>query len=90
VIDAEALARAETVLQVAYAGAPDYGRQLTYLEIEREAFDNLLNRRVSIVKQKYPAWKTMDPVIEPAINTLLMHFFLVGIIAGRHAAKELV
>jgi hypothetical protein len=89
-INAEALARAETVLQVAYAGAPDYGRQLSALEVEREAFDNLLQRRVGHVKREYPAWKTMDPKIEPAINTLFMHFFLVGLIAGRHQARELV
>jgi hypothetical protein len=89
-INAEALARAETVLQVAYQSAPDYGRQLSLLEVEREAFDNLLTRRITHVKRQYPAWKTMDPVIEPALNTLFMHFFLVGLVAGRHSVRELV
>jgi len=89
VINSEALARAETVLQVAYQGYPDYGRQLEAMTVEREAFDNLLQRRVGIVKREYPSWKTMDPKIEPALNTLFMHFFLVGLIAGRHQAREL-
>lgn len=89
-INAEALARAETVLQVAYTSMPDYGRQLSAMEVEREAFDNLLQRRVGHVKKQYPSWKTMDPQLEPALNTLFMHFFLVGIVAGRHQARELV
>jgi hypothetical protein len=90
VIGANELARAEQVLQVAY-GQPDYGRQLSALQVEREAFDNLLHRRVGKVQNQYKKeWKAMDPRMEPALNTLFMHFFLVGVVAGRHSEREIV
>ena len=89
VINAERLTRAERVLQVAY-NQPTIDRQLESMQVDKEAFDMLLKRRVANVRANYPReWKAMDPRLEPALNTLFMHFFLVGLVAGRTAVKEI-
>jgi len=64
--------------------ANDAPRQMRSLEIDGDAFDVFLQHRINTLRKHHDrAWKAMDPRIEPAINTLLFHFFLVGVISGR-------
>lgn len=88
-IDSEAIERAEQVLQVVYRD-PNYERQLEAYEVQREAFDNWLEARKEGVRKHYnDAWASMDPVLEPALNTLFMHIFLTGIICGKNIQRGL-
>lgn len=88
-IGPDEIERAERMLQLVYGGTPDAPRQLSNLEIEREAFDQFLTHRINTLRKSHDrAWRAMDPRLEPAINTLLMHFFLTGVVAGRFDAKE--
>lgn len=82
-IDGDAIERAERILQVTYQEGDTPG-QLRQMEVEINSFNSWLeHRKGSAMKQNYRAYKNMDPRIEPAWNTLLMHFFLVGIVCGR-------
>lgn len=87
-IDGEALERAEKVLAMIYGlEMTNMDRQLQDLKIDRDAFENLLKSRIGDVKKHYwQAWHRMDPRIEPAMNTIFMHIFLVGVLAGRQEA----
>jgi len=89
IIGAEEIERAERLLSVTYGSTPDSApRQLANLNVDRDAFDQFLAQRLDLVKRRYQrAWAAMDPTIEPAINTLLMHFFLTGIVLGRADAR---
>ena len=84
-IGATEIEQAERLLSMVYGSTPDSApRQLANLEVDREAFDNFLTHRLDTLKRRYRrAWMAMDPTIEPAINTLLMHFFLTGLVIGR-------
>lgn len=91
VIGAREIETAEQMLSAVYGSTPENApRQLNNLEVDREAFDQLLSHRLNTLKARYSrAWQAMDPTLEPAINTLLMHFFLCGLVAGRIDAREL-
>jgi hypothetical protein len=79
----EQIERAERILQVTYQ-ENDAPAQLRQMEVEIEAFNTWLDhRKGSAMKHYYRAYKNTDPRIESAFNTLLMHFFLVGLVAGR-------
>lgn len=81
--------RAEKILQVIY-GDQNIPRQLQSMQIDREAFDAWINhRKQSAFKHYFKAYKEMDPRIEAAFNTLLMHFFLVGVVCGRDEVQEI-
>lgn len=88
-IDAAAIERAEHVLQVVYGQR--FERQLEVMNVDRDAFDNWISTRKEAVRRHYPEmWGSMDPRLEPAINTLLAHFFLTGIVAGKNAEREII
>ena len=82
-VNLQDIEKAERVLQVSY-GDQNIPRQLQSLEVNREAFDAWINhRKESAFKHYFKAYKDTDPRIEAAFNTLLMHFFLVGLVCGR-------
>jgi hypothetical protein len=83
VVDGAQIERAERILQVTYQ-EESVPRQLLLHEVVMEDFTNWLDhRKGSAFKHYYQAYKGMDPRIEQAFNTLLMHFFLVGLVCGR-------
>lgn len=87
-IAAEEIERAERILQVTYQ-EQDAPAQLRSMEVNREAFDMWIGqRKESAFKRYWGAYKSMDPRIEAAFNTLLMHFFLVGLVAGRFESEN--
>lgn len=78
--------RAEKTLQVVYGG--DLGRQLGALRIEREALDNVLEHCIRVIDRHYTqARRAMDPRLGSAYNTMMVHLFLMGVIAGRNSAR---
>jgi hypothetical protein len=87
VIGAEDIERAERTLQIVYRDK-NMIRQLENLQVSREAFDNFLRELVEIQRGYYrDAMARMDPNLEASYNTMLMHFFLVGVIAGRNSER---
>lgn len=87
-IDARAIERAETTLQVVYGASLD--RQLENLQVDREAFDNALQHGKGAIQRHYgETYRSMDPRLEAAFNTLLMHMFLTGVICGRNSIREI-
>jgi hypothetical protein len=88
-IDGEAMERAERMLQITYTNAEDMPRQLTGLEVDHDAFATWMGHRKGSAMRHYAdAHRAMDPRLEAAFNTLLMHFFLVGIVAGRNETLD--
>lgn len=82
-VNLEELYQAEQILQTIY-GEQNIPRQFNNLEVNREAFDAwLTHRKESAFKHYHRAYHDIDPRIEAAFNTLLMHFFLVGLVCGR-------
>lgn len=82
-VTGESIERAERILQVTYREGTVPG-QLMAMEVDQEAFNIWLgHRKQSAFKHYWAAYKSTDPRIEQAFNTLLMHFFLVGLVAGR-------
>jgi len=83
VVTAEDIARAEKVLRIAY-DSPETDRQLELLKVDREVFDRFIAEKLGLVKSRYGnIWYETDPRLEPAINTLLAHLFLTGLVVGR-------
>ena len=87
-IDGAAIERAEKVLRVVYGG--DLGRQLANLQVERAAVDNVVEHCWNVIDARYPERASMSGGLTGAINTMLVHMLLIGVIAGRHQAKEIV
>ena len=88
-IDSHAIERAEHTLKVIYGGS-SLDRQLSAFQIDRGAFDNFLAHNTGVIKQRYGnAWHEMDPRLEPAINTMLVHFFLAGLICGHNEIRTI-
>lgn len=82
-VGADQIERAERILQIVYK-EQSVPSQLAQAEVEQEAFDNWLNHRVGSAMRHYArAYQNSDPRLKGAYNTLLMHFFLVGLVAGR-------
>lgn len=80
--------RAENVLTVIYG--EELPRQLEHLQVEGEAIDAVCQHCWRIVQAKYgDAYATLDPRLTAAINTMLVHMFLVGLVSGRHSAREI-
>lgn len=87
-IDSRAIERAEKTLQVVYGGPVD--RQLQTFQVEREAFDKFLAANVATIKQRYgSAYRDMDPRLEPAWMTLMLHMFLIGLVCGHNEIREI-
>lgn len=83
VVGGEQIERAERILQVTYR-EDSVPAQLRASEVDMEAFTTWLgHRKDTAFAHYYAAYRSMDPRIEQAFNTLLMHFFLVGLVAGR-------
>lgn len=85
-ITASDLDRAERVLRIVYGD--DLGRQLEALQVDREAVDNLVQHGWDVIDNHYrSALRAIDPRLQAAINTLLLHCLLVGMIAGRNSVR---
>lgn len=88
-IDGDALARAENILQVVYGQGMD--RQLEVLGVDRDAWTSFLQQTTGVVKHRYPdLWASMDPRLEPTLNTIMTHCLLVGLVAGKDAERRIV
>jgi len=89
VIDSSSLERAETVLKVVHGQGIE--RQLEALRVDRDAFDNYIFQSKEIIKRRYPdAWATLDPRLEPALNTIIGHTFMIGLVAGRDSERGIL
>jgi hypothetical protein len=87
-ITAEDIERAENVLSVIYG--EDLPRQLEHLQVQGEAVDAVCVHCWQVIERAYAdSFRNMDPRLQAAINTMLVHMFLVGLIAGRHSMKEI-
>lgn len=88
-IDSSSLERAETVLKVVHGQGIE--RQLEALRVDRDAFDNYIFQSKEIIKRRYPdAWATLDPRLEPALNTIIGHTFMIGLVAGRDSERGIL
>lgn len=58
------------------------GVQFSRAAVDRETFEKFLTFRMDLWREEYA---DVDPRVEPIVNTLLMHFFLVGVLCGRLA-----
>lgn len=86
-VNGEDIVAAEKTLQIVYGGDP--GRSLLRMEVDRDAFDGFVSeKRGQLIKRYGNAWHEMDPRLEPAINTLLVHFFLVGLVCGHNEMRR--
>jgi len=81
--------RAEQVLKVIYGG--DLERQLEHLQVDREVIANMVSHCWEIIDRHYKGSRSaMDPRLTAPINTMLVHFFLVGVVAGKNAEREIL
>jgi len=88
-ITASDLERAERILQIVYREREVPG-QLRNAQVDIEAFNNFLRARQETIQEAHTiAYRRADPRIHQAYNTLLMHFFLVGVVCGRDEHKEI-
>ena len=88
-IGAAELERAENVLKVVHGQGIE--RQLDALRVDQAAFDNYIFQTKEIIKRRYPeAWASLDPRLEPALNTIIGHTFMVGIVAGRDSERGIL
>lgn len=89
-IDAADIERAERILQITYRER-EAPRQLRQAEVEIESFNKWLQARLEVLDRSHPVhYRRTPPQVIQAYNTLLMHFFLVGLVCGRDEAKEIV
>lgn len=86
-ISAEDIQAAERTLQIVYGG--HFDRSMEAFRVDLDAFNNFIQDRMGIIKRRYSsAWGEMDPRIEPALNTVAGHAFLVGVICGRNQIRS--
>jgi hypothetical protein len=78
-IRANDIGHAERILSI-FVQEDDVAPQFEHCMVDRDAFENFLKDRTTLMKKRYP---NMDPRIEPMLNTMLMHFFFVGVLCGR-------
>lgn len=89
-ITAGDIERAERILQIIYRER-EAPRQLREMEVDIESFNNWLAAREDVVQRNHAVqFRRTDPRIRQAYATLLMHFFLVGLVCGRDDTKEIV
>jgi hypothetical protein len=83
-ISAEDLEQAEQALARTYtivAGQAAHERILMRASVDPDAFDNFMrHHKERLFRQYIP---DADPRMEPAIVTMLLHFFAVGAVAQR-------
>lgn len=90
-IKGEDIERAERILQVTYR-EQELPRQLASAEVDFADFNNWLSQRRERGIQKHYnlAYRAADPRLHSAYATLLMHFFLVGLVCGRSEGGEIL
>jgi hypothetical protein len=85
-IGASEIEAAEKTLQVVQG--QQLPIQLEMLRTESEAIDNFVFGLKETVKRRYgDAWGQMDPRLEPAINTMMVHCYQVGLVCGRNEER---
>lgn len=83
-VTAEKIERSEKVLALMYGGPENVPRQLRTMNVDHEAFMQWIgHRKQSAMRHYWRSYKNVDPRVDAAFNTLLMHFFLVGLVTGR-------
>jgi hypothetical protein len=86
-IDAEDIGRAERMLSIIYRDS-DIPRQLRDSEVDMDSFNNFLMDRTAVAEEHHKAeWRSTKPGVHQAYNSLLMHFFLVGLTIGRQETR---
>lgn len=89
IVTGEEIERAERILGIIYQ-ENSVPRQLINARVEMTDFHNFLQNRVKTASARHTiAWSRVDPRVHQAYNTLLMHFFLVGLIIGRSEGGSL-
>jgi len=87
-ITGEDIERAERMLSIIYE-ENSVPRQMQQSEVDLDSFNNFLQSRVGLAHDRQPVqWRKVDPRVHHAYNTLLMHFFLVGLTIGRTQEAE--
>lgn len=86
-ITSEDIERAERVLMVVYGG--DLGRQLESLQVDRPTIDNLILHAWDVIDKRMPERAAMSGSLTAGINTMYVHMFLLGLIAGRNSVREI-
>lgn len=83
-ITAENIETAEKLLSISYQVTPDQRIIAERAGVEPEALDNLLkHHKQRLFNPQTGYMPNLDPRIEPALMTMMMHFFAVGAIANR-------
>jgi len=73
-----------------YTTAENMPNQLREMNVDHEAFMQWIgHRKESAFRHYWRAYKNVDPRVEAAFNTLLMHFFLVGLVTGRGEGSKI-
>lgn len=88
-ITSENLERAEQILQIAYkVGTGDVKIVLDRARVNREAWDAFASHHKKLLFDSRTGYlPEIDPRAEPAIMTMLLHFFAIGAVAQRLALK---
>jgi hypothetical protein len=82
-VTSEEIERAERILSIIYE-ENSTPRQLKKVEVEIADFNNWLVSRTEAARDtRRIKWGQTDPRVHQAYNTLLMHFFLCGLVIGR-------
>jgi hypothetical protein len=80
-INAENIEAAERVLSIMNdQGTREMDPQMSALQVDGDAYAHFLENRMILLKRHL---KVINAAHEPALNTMLTHFFLIGLIAGR-------
>lgn len=88
-ITADNLERAERILKIAYSiGTGDVRIVLDRARVDREAWEAFAQHHKKLLFDAQRGYlPEIDPRQEPAIMTMLLHFFAVGAISQRLAMK---
>lgn len=86
-IGATEIERAERTIRVLYR-EPSVIIQMENLQVDREAFNQWLTSLLDVQANYHrDAMLRMNTRLQASYNTLLMHMFLVGIVAGRNSER---
>jgi hypothetical protein len=77
------ISTAERVLNLMGGHSPE--ERAIAAKVDMNGFNQFVNDRWNIVRQRTP---DMPSSFKPPMNTMLLHFFLVGVVCGRNDKIE--
>lgn len=85
----ENIQQAERILKIAYSigSGSDPRIVLDRARVDRDAFEQFARHHKTLLFGARGYLPEIDPRVEPAIMTMLLHFFAVGAISQRLATK---